>query len=112
MARTVGSYQKRKFIETHLGRYIYLISPQLFNIICPPTQHKVGFAPDIDFILKICTMAENPSFENDRFKGYLKEYKEKGLVVARKKPITEKIRNNYNRVQARRAKNKRKSNGS
>ena len=27
MARTKGSYQKRNFLDTNLGRFIYLVEP-------------------------------------------------------------------------------------
>ena len=103
MARPVGSYQKRNFLDTSLGRFIYLIEPIAFSAICPNIED--GYAPNIDEILVICGATKNPSFETKRFYSYVNEYVEFGLRVKRKKKITENILKHYQKIRDRRIKN-------
>ena len=96
MARTIGSYQKRTFLDTNLGRYIYLVEPIIFAVLCPKV--KDGFAPDIDMILKMCSIANNKSFKTKRFQSYVEQYVENGLRVTRKRKITKKVLRHYEKI--------------
>jgi len=100
VARTIGSYQKRTFLETNLGRYIYLVEPILFKVICP--NNSMGFEPDTNMLLLICDASNNPSFKNKRFQSYVDEYVENGLHVSRAKKITKSVELHYERVRNRR----------
>lgn len=100
MPRTVGSYEKRTFLDTNLGRFIYLVEPTLFSVICPTL--KKGYAPDISLVVKLCETTKNPSFETKRFHSYVAEYAEHGLRVKRKKKITEDIEKHYKKIRDRR----------
>lgn len=104
MPRTVGSYQKRTFLDTNLGRFIYLVEPLIFSVICP--TNKQGFAPDIHLISIICEKSDNDSFKTQRFSKYLEEYRNNGLRVKRKKKITPEIEAHYKSIRDRRLKNK------
>lgn len=85
--RPAGTYQRRRFIDTSLGRFLYLHEPLLYKIVCP--KEALGFAPEITLIEKVASCSDNPSFQTNRFKKYLEEYRERGLHVPRAKPITE-----------------------
>jgi hypothetical protein len=100
VARKHGSYQKRTFLDTSLGRLIYLVEPQLFNFLCP--ELKEGFTPDINIISAICNKLDNPTFKTKRFYSYLSEYEEFGLRVKRKKKITPEIEKHYEKLRNRR----------
>lgn len=104
MARTVGSYQKRTFLDTNLGRYIFLHDEISYSIICP--KNEVGFKPSTELILLICKATKNPSFQTKRFFSYVDQYIENGLRVERKKPITPRIIEHYDKIKYRRIKNK------
>ena len=104
MPRTVGSYQKRTFLDTSLGRLIYLVEPDVFSFICPKLEE--GFAPDAGLITAICNKIDNPSFKTKRFYGYLDEYVTHGLRVRRRKKITEDIVSHYEKIRKRRILNK------
>ena len=103
MARTKGSYQKRTFLDTNLGRYIFLHDEISFSIICPNLD--VGFEPKVELLLLVCNATKNPSFKNKRFSNYLEQYKKNGLRVERKKPITPSIVEHYQKIKTRRVKN-------
>ena len=100
MARKHGSYQKRTFLDTSLGRLIYLVEPQLFKFLCPEVVE--GFAPDAGVIAAICNKLDNPTFKTKRFQSYLEEYVENGLRVKRKKKITPEIEKHYENLRNRR----------
>jgi hypothetical protein len=100
MARKKGSYQKRSFLDTSLGRFIYLVEPTIFTLLCPRLEY--GFAPDIDIVLRLCYASKNESFHSKRFQSYIKEYVELGLRVPRKKKITKKIIKYYEKIRDRR----------
>ena len=100
MARITGSYQKRTFLETNLGRYIYLVEPILFGILCPNNIRE--FSPDINIILMMCNASKNPSLQNKRFDSYVSEYVEHGLHVPRAKKITQKVKKHYEKIRNRR----------
>lgn len=100
MARTKGSYQKRNFLDTSLGRFIYLVEPILFNVLCP--KLKNGYAPDINMIIVVCNASKNSSFKTKRFQSYLDQYAAHGLRVARKKKITKDVILHYEKIRNRR----------
>mgnify|MGYP001302272897 CR=1 FL=1 len=100
MARKSGSYQKRTFLDTDLGRFIYLVEPILFQIICP--ANKVGYAPDINLVLKLCDCSNNESFKTNRFQSYVDGYILYGLRVKRRKKITKEIIDYYEKIRSRR----------
>ena len=101
MARTRGSYQKRTFLDTNLGRYIFLHDSISYEIICSDTH----IAPNIDLVLLVCKATKNPSFTNKRFVSYVEQYFLNGLRVKRKKPITPSIIEHYEKLKYRRIKN-------
>ena len=101
--RPKGSIQKRKFLDTHVGRFIYLHEPLLYYIICPFT--RVDFEPEVRIIETVVAASENPSFQTNRFKEYLNEYRENGLHVKRKKDINKDIVDHYSQLRFRRALN-------
>ena len=100
MARPTGSYQKRTFLDTNLGRYIYLVEPIIFNILCP--KNEIGFEPEIGMIIMLCNASLNPSFKNKRFESYIKEYVDNGLHVPRVKKITKEVKDHYEKIRSRR----------
>ena len=100
MARTRGSYQKRNFLDTLLGRFIYLVEPILFSVLCPKLEY--GYAPDVNLVLKMCEVSNNHSFKTERFQSYVEQYVEYGLRVTRKKKITKKIIKHYEKIRNRR----------
>ena len=100
MARPFNSYQKRTFLDTSLGRFIYLLEPTIFSIICPKLEY--GVTPDISLIIVLCNTSKNPSFKTKRFDSYVKEYEENGLRVKRKKKITKAVENHYKKIRDRR----------
>ena len=100
MARTIGSYQKRTFLDTNLGRYIYLVEPILFKVL-DPKKTKVS-EPDINLVLMMCNASNNPSFQNKRFQSYVEEYVENGLHVPRAKKITKEVMRHYEKIRNRR----------
>ena len=100
MARKKGSYQKRNFLDTNLGRFIYLVEPILFTVLCPKLEY--GYAPDINLVLKMCEVSNNDSFKTDRFQSYVEQYVEHGLRVSRKKKITKEIIKHYEKIRNRR----------
>lgn len=85
--RPHGTFAKRRFRETNLGRYIFLHEPVIYKVICP--VDTIGFAPEIFLIKKAVECSSNPSFKNNRFKKYLEEYEIHGLHVKRPRPITQ-----------------------
>lgn len=97
--RPKGSFQKRIFMDTHVGRYIYLHEPLLYYIICPNKKTE----PDVSLIELIIGQSSNPSFKSKRYRKYLDDYKENGLRVSRKKPITKEVADYYNDLRFRRA---------
>lgn len=100
MARTKGSYQKRNFLDTNLGRFIYLVEPILFTILCPKLEY--GYAPDVNLVLKMCEVSNNDSFKTERFQSYVEQYVEYGLRVPRKKKITKDVIKHYEKIRNRR----------
>ena len=80
MPRTKGAYQKRNFLDTSLGRFIYLVEPIVFEILCPNLE--CGYAPNIEIVID--------------------EYIEYGLRVPRKKKITEDVVKHYEKIRNRR----------
>ena len=100
MARKIGAYQKRTFLDTSLGRYIYLVEPILFKVLCP--NNIKGFEPDINILLLVCNTSSNPSLKNKRFHSYVQEYAENGLHVPRAKKITKGVRGHYEKIRSRR----------
>jgi|TARA_R110002050_G_scaffold289596_1_gene442390 hypothetical protein len=100
MPRTKGAYQKRNFLDTSLGRFIYLVEPIVFEILCPNLEY--GYAPNIEIVIKICGAANNDSFKTKRFQSYVDEYIEYGLRVPRKKKITEDVVKHYEKIRNRR----------
>jgi|TARA_R110000765_G_scaffold96266_1_gene181063 hypothetical protein len=100
MPRTKGAYQKRSFLDTMLGRLIFLVEPIIFNILCP--KQIDGYAPDINTVLRMCSASDNESFKTKRFQSYVDEYVKNGLKVHRKKPITKEIIEHYEKIRNRR----------
>jgi len=98
MPRTKGSYQKRTFLDTSLGRFIYLLEPTIFTII----GNKTDEPPNINLIILLCEASGNPSFQTKRFYSYVNEYKENGLRVKRKKKITPQVLAHYKKIRDRR----------
>lgn len=99
--RPEGTFKKRRFLDTPLGRFIYLHEPLLYRVICPKDAY--GHAPEIALIEKVTSLSDNPSFRTERFKKYLSEYRERGLHVPRAKPITEEHLEYYRNLRFTRA---------
>jgi hypothetical protein len=99
--RPVGTYKKRRFKDTDLGRFIYLHEPLLYKVICP--KDTLGYAPDLFLVETVIKCSDNPSFKTERFKNYLQEYREKGLQVNRVKSITKESVSYYSYLRLSRA---------
>jgi hypothetical protein len=99
--RPKGTYQKRRFIDTNLGRYIYLHEPLLFDVLCP--TRKLNYQPDIQLIKTVISCSNNPSFQNKRYTKYLKEYEKHGLHVPRVRSITPSQKQHYHQLRFTRA---------
>ncbi|MEM6734466.1 MAG: hypothetical protein AAF620_00210 [Bacteroidota bacterium] len=99
--RPNGSYQRRRFIDTHVGRFIFLHEPLLYTVICP--SKKLDYKPEVSLIEWVIGFSDNPSFRTKRYAIYLKEYRKNGLHVTRKKAINPKHVDYYNNLRMRRA---------
>jgi hypothetical protein len=86
VGRPEGTYAKRRFKDTNLGRFILLHEPILYKVICPNNDY--GYAPEIFLIKKVIGCSDNPSFKTKRYEKYLKEYEVHKLHVKRPRPIT------------------------
>lgn len=103
--RPKGTKKKHKFEETKLGFMLKYETPLEYNLIMNASSNSPFPVPDVDIIELITNASDNDSFSKPKFKRYLNEYRENGIVCSRAKILTPERKLFYDRVRKSKIKN-------
>lgn len=97
--RPAGTRKKRLFQETRLGFMLKYETPLEYDIIMSSVSSSIPFPqPDVNLIEAVANASDNTSFKKPKFKRYLEEYRENGIICDRAKILTPNRQVYYDKI--------------
>jgi len=79
----------RRFLDTFLGRQIYLYDPMVYRVLCP--VDRAGEAPPAWLVERLCRLSDASAFKTTYFQENLENYKKHGLTGRKPLPIKQNL---------------------